>query len=112
MSEFEDKLNHILSDPQEMEKISRLAAQLMGGSADNGHDDAPPSPGGALPDLSGILGKLGNTGGKSDKAALLSALSPYLRPDRRQKLQKAMRLAQAARIAGVALEAYGGDGSV
>ena len=111
MSEFEDKLNHILSDPQEMEKISRLAAQLMGDST-NGQGDTPPSPGGGLPDLSGILGKLGNTGGKSDKAALLSALSPYLRPDRRQKLQKALRLAQAARIAGVALEAYGGDGSV
>ena len=111
MSEFEDKLNHILSDPQEMEKISRLAAQLMGGSAD-GQGDTPPSPGGGLPDLSGILGKLGSTGGKSDKAALLSALSPYLSPDRRQKLQKALRLAQAARIAGVALEAYGGDGSV
>ena len=108
MSEFEDKLNHILSDPQEMEKISRLAAQLMGGSAD-GQGDAPPPPGGGLPDLKGMLGGLGQ---RSDKSALLSALSPYLSPDRRQKLQKALRLAQAARIAGVALEAYGGDGSV
>ena len=109
MSEFEDKLNHILSDPQEMEKISRLAAQLMGGGADEGHGDAPSSPGGGFPDLKGMLGSLGQ---RSDKTALLSALSPYLRPDRRKKLQKALRLAQAARIAGVALEAYGGDGSV
>lgn len=107
MSDFEDKLNHILSDPQEMEKISRLAAQFMGGSAD-GNGEAPPSPGG-LPDLKGMLGGLGQ---RSDKAALLSALSPYLSPDRRQKLQKALRLAQAARIAGVALEAYGGESSV
>ena len=111
MSEFEERLNRILSDPAEMEKISRLAAQLMGGEG-SAESDAPPSAGGGIPDLNGILGKLGSVGGKNDKAALLAALSPYLKPDRRQKLQKALRLAQAARIAGVALDAYGGDGSV
>ena len=109
MSEFEDRLNRILSDPAEMEKISRLASQLMGGE---GADSAPPPADGGIPDLSGVLGRLGSLGGKSDKSALLAALSPYLKPDRRQKLQKALRLAQAARIAGVALDAYGGEGSV
>ena len=110
MSEFEDRLNRILSDPAEMEKISRLASQLMGGEGTDS-EAAPPADSG-IPDLNGILGKLGSLGGKSDKSALLAALSPYLKPDRRQKLQKALRLAQAARIAGVALDAYGGEGSV
>ena len=46
------------------------------------------------------------------KAALLNALAPSLQPERRKKLEKALRLAQAARIAGIALDSFGGDGSV
>ena len=33
MSEFEDKINAILGNPAEMEKITKLAAQLMAGAA-------------------------------------------------------------------------------
>ena len=102
MNEFEQKLNGILSDPQEMEKISRLAAQIMGGS---GEENEAQPPDGGLPDLKGLLGGLGQS---SEKAALVRALSPYLSPARQAKLQKALRLAEAAHIAGVALEAYGG----
>ena len=102
MNEFEERLNRVLSDPGEMEKISRLAAQLMGGG-DGG--ETPPD---GFPDLSGLLGSLGKVGG-GDKAALLAALGPYLRPERRQKLQKALRLAQAAHIAGLALDGCGGE---
>jgi len=109
MNDFEDKLNRILSDPEEMDKISRLAAQLVGGAAP-GEAKPPHDAESGFPDLKGLLGKAGS--GKNDKAALLAALSPYLRPERRQKLQRALRLAQAARIAGFAMEAYGGDGSV
>ena len=106
MNEFEQKLNSILSDPQEMEKISRLAAQLMGGSAEPGTE--PPS-GGGFPDLKGLLSNLGQGG---DKAALVQALCPFLHPERQAKLRKALRLAEAARLAGVALETAGGDGGV
>ena len=101
MNEFEQKLNSILSDPAEMEKISRLAAQIMGG----GEAGAEPPSGGGVPDLTGLLSSLGQGG---DKAALVRALCPFLHPERQAKLQKALRLAEAARIAGVALEAYGG----
>ena len=104
MSEFEDRLNRILSDPEEMEKISRLAAQLMGGAEESGATQPNP-----MPDLSRLLGLPGQTG---SKAALLNALAPYLQPERRKKLEKALRLAQAARIAGIALDSFGGDGSV
>ena len=34
MSEFEDKLHAILSDPAELERIGRMASELMGGAAD------------------------------------------------------------------------------
>lgn len=37
MSEFEDKLNSVLGDPAQMEKIANLAKTLMGG--DGGAQD-------------------------------------------------------------------------
>lgn len=110
MSELEDKINSILSSPEEMEKISRLASQLMGGTI-------PEKPGVQKPDEEKsdeeMLGKLQKmvqkaAGGGSDKTGLIKALSPYLREDRRQKLQKAVRLAQAARLAGIAMNELGG----
>lgn len=103
MSEFEDKLHAILSDPAEMERISRLAAELMGGGA-----APPPGPeedrdNALLRRLSGLLGGAGS----GDKTALLNALAPYLRPERREKLRRALQLAGMLRIAGSALREEG-----
>ena len=110
MNEFEEKLNAILSDPGEMEKISRLAAQLMGGA---GPDSAPApqdsSGDGAL--LGRLAGLMGGAGAK-DKTALLQALSPYLRPERQAKLKKALNIARMARLARLTLEEYGGGSDV
>ena len=36
MSEFEDKLNSVLGDPAQMEKIANLAKTLMGGDGGAG----------------------------------------------------------------------------
>jgi len=93
MNEFEQKLSSILSDPQEMERLKNLAAQIMGGASDSSGD----TPAG-MPELSGLLGQAGQGG---DKAALIKALAPFLSPGRLDKLQKALRLAQAARMAGL-----------
>jgi len=38
MSEFEDRLNSILNDPEQMDKIASMAKSLMGGG---GPDSAP-----------------------------------------------------------------------
>ncbi len=105
MSEFDDKLHAILSDPGEMERIARLASELMGGGA----ADAPPPKEEPAPDnalLQRLSALLGGAGG-GDKAALLSALSPYLRPERRARLQKALSLAGVLRMAGAALREEG-----
>ena len=107
MNEFEERLNAILSDPAEMERITRLASELMGGAPDG----EPPCPEAAPPpdgELSAMLAKLLGGGGGTDKTPLLQALSPYLRPERRAKLQKAMRMAKMARLARAALNEYGG----
>lgn len=102
MNEFEEKLNAVLNDPAELERIARLASELMGG----GKDDAPPPDGDS--ELLTKLAKLMSSAGGNDKTALLQALSPYLKPERRTRLQKALRMAKMARLARTALEENGG----
>ena len=111
MNEFEEKLNAILSDPGEMEKISRLAAQLMGGGAPDSAQSQPQTgdQDGAL--LGRLAGLMGGAGAR-DKTALLQALSPYLRPERQAKLKKALNIARVARLARLTLEEYGGGSDV
>lgn len=108
MSEFEDMLGGILNDPKQMGKIAQMASQLFGG------DDKEEAPEGKTPDLGfdpAMLGKLSGllsasqSGG--DKTALLKALSPYLKPERRARLEKAMRISRMARLAGIAMEEQG-----
>ncbi len=99
MADFEELLGKIMGDPAQMENISRMAAQLLGG--DSAEEEAPVSRG---PDLSGLLGKIipAARSENSDKAALIAAMAPYLKPSRREKLQKALQISRVARIAGLA----------
>lgn len=111
MSEFEDRLNSILSDPAEMEKITRLASELMGGgNAQN--EEAGGTPDADSEMLRRISELLGGSGGRGDKTDLLHALSPYLRPERQAKLKKALRLAKMAKLAAAALGDGEGAGNV
>ena len=120
MSEFEDKINAILGNPAEMEKITKLAAQIMGGGgAASSSPEAPQEPpretpgldlGSIDPELFGKIGRLlSQTGGGSDKTALLRAMGPYLSQDRRERMEKAIRFAKIAKLAGAAIREYGGE---
>ena len=103
MNELEEKLNSVLNDPAELERITRLAAELMGGG------EAPET---EKQEDSGITARLRAMlgGGGSDKTELLRALSPYLRPERQIRLRRALHLAKMARLAAAALaEDTGGD---
>lgn len=120
---LEAKIGAILSDPQQMEKISSLAMQLMGsGGQENGEQasepPASPAAGGALSALGQIsegglgamLGKLMGGGGKQSKSeALLLAMRPYLRQSRQEKLEKALRISRMLRLAGTVMKEYGGE---
>ncbi len=112
MDEFGDVLNRVLSDPAEMAKLQGIAASLFGegGNAPPTAPDSGEAP--ALTErLKGLLGGMGGSaGGDRDKAALCRALSPWLREDRRIRLQKALRLAQAAHTAKLMLGQLGGEG--
>ncbi|MCM1149568.1 MAG: hypothetical protein NC319_05720 [Butyricicoccus sp.] len=135
MSEFEDRINSILGDPEEMEKIINLASQFMGG-ADKKEEPGTERSGqnnnasGQSSDAGAGLGALGSLGGfdmemfskmsrlmsqvkgGSEKTELLRAMGPYLKQERREKLEKAVRFARIAKVAGAALREYGGGGDV
>ena len=112
MSEWEDQLNRILNDPEQMAQISQMAQSLMGGV-----DTAEAPPLGALGDLgldAGTLGKLASLlrqeqQGDDKKQALLRALEPWLSEKRREKLERAMKLARLSRLAHLALGEGQGD---
>ena len=108
MAELEDMLNSVLSNPEQMSKIAGLAKSLMGG------DDSPPTgPQTAPPAFDErMLGQLqGLMNSKSSSSeALLRAMQPYLSEKRRLKMDKALKLARMAKLAGFAMEEFGGDG--
>ena len=103
MSELEERLNAVLNDPEQMARVTKLAQSLMGGAPGSGepeNDPAAPSPG-LDPALPGRIGALLNDAppGQDSQQALLRAILPALKPRRREKLEKAMRLAKLARLA-------------
>lgn len=109
MGELEDQLNSILSDPRHMEQIAGLARSLMGG--DGPAPEQPTSEPG-IPGLDpGLLRRLGQamqSGGDGREQALLRAMQPYLSEKRRDRMERALKLAQLARIARLAAEGTGG----
>lgn len=111
MDHLEETLGQILGDPEAMAGILSMAKNLgLGGAAAPeppeqpepsepsdapGGEQAPPPPASSLPPLRG------------KQAALLQALKPFLREDRREKLDRAVKAAQISRMAGVALRNLG-----
>lgn len=100
MSELEEKLGAVLSDPQMMQKIMSMA-QALGGTPSPPEASAPPSPPEPIDSklLQGLAGFSQQNNIDRNQQALLQALSPYLSQNRVGKLERAMR---AARVAGAA----------
>ena len=130
MSELEDKLNSLLSDPDAMAQVMQLAQSLSGGAANGGAAAPAPPPPQSVPagnaasstgDLNAMLSQL--TGGldpellsrllpvvsqmnrpeSSETSALLYALQPFLRDKRRDKVARAAQLAKLIHLAKVFL---------
>ena len=153
MAEFDDKLNSLLSNPEAMDQIMKMAQSLMGGGqmpegtappapggpapqsgpppgqgwtppgspSAGGWGTPPPSPSGGQPgsgapgpDLSFLSG-LGSIDPKtiasllpvlrelgeaqnSNARQLLFALRPYLKPERQDKVERALQLARLFRV--------------
>lgn len=108
MSELEEKLGAMLSNPQLMQQISSLV-QAMGQPSPSPPPPTPPQQP-SEPDLSqlqGLASLLQSNRIDTNQQALLRALSPYLSPWRVGKLERAMR---ASKMAGLASMFLRGDG--
>lgn len=130
MDGFEEKVSKILSNPQALEQVMSIAKGL--GSAQGREDDEPRAlPHGLTPAegpenalmslvsgldprmLSGLMELAGEFGKKDDKRThLLNALRPYVREERRGKIDRAAQYVVLARIARRALGMFGGGGIV
>ena len=110
MSELEEKLGALLSNPQLMQQISSLV-QAVGQPSQPAPSPPPmPEPSPPEPDFSqlqGLASLLQSNRIDTNQQALLRALSPYLSPWRVGKLERAMRASKMAGLASVLLR---GDG--
>lgn len=105
----EEKLNRLLNDPETMAQILSMAKSLgLQDSAPNEPPQSAPPPvdEGMLMGMMEMMRQMQQTDGRQE--ALLTALKPYLAPERREKLDRAMQLAKMSRLAGFALKNYGG----
>ena len=138
MAEFDDKLNSLLSNPEAMAQIMQMAQSLSGGQAQQvpqapPQQPSPPpppppvqqaaSPGGnPLAALSGLTGGMDTAmltkllpliqelGSQNDSNArqLLYALRPYLKPERQEKVERALQLARLFHLGKKFLSEWGG----
>ena len=106
MSELEERLNAVLSDPQQMEKIAQMASRLMGSIAPEEKSASSP---GMDPKLMGLVGRVAASLNGGGKRQLMAGLGPYLAEGRRARLEKALRLAAAASLAVEFMGELGGE---
>ncbi len=116
VNDWEEKLNTLLSDPDAMSQVVNMAqalSQQMGGAPNSGgeHTNPPPPPerGGTASPFDGIdpdlLARLipvvqqMNRPESSESAAFLYALRPFLKPSRRDKVDRAVQLARVIHLA-------------
>lgn len=121
MSEFEDKLNAILSNPDAMAQVMQLAQSLGGNTSapppqqPKAPQETPPQTGNPLADLSrmgdllsgidpALIGKLLPLLGEltqsdsDERLQLLYALRPFLKPERQDKVERAIKAAKLIHI--------------
>ena len=116
MSDFEEKLNSILSNPDAMAQVINLAQSLggsMGATASpppeppvkSAGNEARAKPGdlfsgidpALMTKLLPLLGELNQTG-SDERLQLLYALRPFLKPERQDKVERAVKAARLIHI--------------
>ncbi len=135
MSDFEEKLNAILSNPESMGQIMNLAQSLnLGGGGEPSGEGGPAAPqpeappenaSSGIPDgLSGLGSLLGQLdpkligrllplagelagGGNDERMQLLYALRPFLKPERRDKVERAAKTARLIHVGKKLLQSLG-----
>lgn len=137
MSEFDEKLNTLLSNPKSMEQIMQLAKTLSANQNNTSSDsqNTPPNTGqaaqspppkGSAPVPPGpeknffssmdpkLFSKLMpliqelNSPQDSNARRLLYALQPYLKPERQDKVERALQLAKLIHVGKKFISSWGG----
>lgn len=109
---LEQAIGAILQDPEQMQSILAFAKSLGLSPPEAPPTQAappPPPPKESAPvSSSEALGELLQKAGKLDKRQenLLNALKPFLKPSRREKIDRAMQAARLSRLAGAALRGW------
>lgn len=126
MSEFEDKLQSILGNPDAMDQIMSIARSLTGNTPESETlapceeptPEPPQSPicgedplnllNGVDPRILQIGMRLLSEYNSSDNhtVALLNALQPFVRKERYAKVDKAVQIAKLSRLIRIALESF------
>ena len=125
-ADFEEKLNAILSSPESMQQVAQLAQMLSqqndAPSGAEAAEEAAPSGAPDLASLSSLLGGIDmatvsrflpllqemNSGRNDERTQLLYALKPFLKPERQEKIDTALRLARLLRAGKVFFKGFGG----
>ena len=106
MDDLSSMLGDLLKNPENMEKIKNLAGMLGGGGGPPPASSASPEPdnrpAGPDPDSMKLVMKLAPMISRfrqeDDSTRLLRALRPFLKEEKRKKLDEAIRLMQLVRM--------------
>ena len=126
MSEWEEKLNTLLSDPDAMAQVMNMAQNLSQQMGQSGGSAPPPPQGDPMGDLSSLLGGIDpgmiakllpvlsqlNRPESGETAAFLRALRPFLKPERQDKVERAAQLARFIHLGKTLLLSEGGPRNV
>ncbi len=94
---LEEKISSILSSPEDLKKIMELASNLgLAGNSQTTPETKESATGEIKSEASSLENLLRN--GKSERLELLSALKPYLKDGKRDKIDSLLKLINTAEI--------------
>jgi len=98
LNNLNDRIEQVLNDPESLKQISEIASAM--GFLDQSQTMEVPAPE-ITKNLSTVMEQLHQRDQKQEN--LIHALLPYLKPAKRQRLERAMQIAQLSQLAGAAI---------
>lgn len=128
--DISQKLSDILSSPEKLSQVMQIAGELMGSAKPSSSEPsveasapAAPQPAGGSGDILSALGSLdpkivstamsvlGALGRDDERISLIRALKPHLRPERAERVDKAVQILRVSGAIRAALNALNGGKS-
>lgn len=119
MDDLQERIQSVLNDPGQMEEILAIARSLgaeLPDTVTQTEQTRPETEAASVSTMPGLGGamtqpvaELLKEAGKLEKKQenLLNALKPFLKPNRREKIDRAMQVARLSHLAGYALRSRG-----